>query len=327
MEIKLSHKFEDIISLENLLLAWQGFLSGKRQRWDVQIFAANLMDNIFSLHHDLLYHRYQHGGYQSFKISDPKPRHIHKASVRDRVVHHLLYRALYDYCDCRFVCDSYSCRKNKGTHRALNRFKYFAGKVSQNHTKTCYVLKGDIRKFFASIDQTILFDILKQQITDADLLWLIQQVLGSFSTSRYGVGLPLGNLTSQLFANIYLNELDRYIKQELRVKYYVRYADDFVILSTDKNYLDNVLARIDKFLTINLKLLLHPDKVFIKTYASGVDFLGWVHFPHHRQIRITTKHRVIRRLANQPEIATINSYRGLLSYGNTYKISKQLQII
>ncbi|MFH0950909.1 MAG: reverse transcriptase/maturase family protein [bacterium] len=327
MVVKLNHKFEDIISLENLLTAWQGFLSGKRHRLDVQIFATNLMDNLFALHYDLLYHRYQHGGYQSFKISDPKPRQIHKASVRDRVVHHLLYQALYDYFNGRFICDSYSCRNNKGTHRALNRFKHLAGQVSLNHSQTCYVLKGDIKKFFASINQSILLDILKQRIIDPDLLWLIEQVLVSFSASQHGVGLPLGNLTSQLFANIYLDQLDSYIKQELRVKHYIRYADDFVILSGDKNYLVNILDRIDIFLSINLKLSLHPDKVFIKTYASGVDFLGWIHFPHHRQIRTTTKRRIIRRMSSQAKPETISSYRGLLSHGNTYKISKRLRLI
>ena len=138
--------------------------------------------------------------------------------------------------------------------------------------------------------------------------------------------MPLGNLTSQLFANVYLNELDRYVKQELRVKHYIRYADDFVILSVDEEYLQNILRKIDCFLSTTLKLSLHPDKIFIQTYASGIDFLGWMHFPYHRQIRTITKRRIIRRLAGWPQPETVNSYRGLLSHGHTYKISKQLKL-
>lgn len=324
---KFYKSYQDSITIDNLLQIWREFLIGKKQRQDVILFQTRLMDNLFSIRDDLKNKTYNHGVYVDFHISDPKPRHIHKATVRDRVVHHLLYRTLSDYFDTRFIYDSYSCRVNKGTHKALDRFKYFANKVSKNHTKTCYVLKGDIRKFFASIDQKILFTILERQIKDADLLWLIGQVLASFDSGKAGVGLPLGNLTSQLFANVYLNELDRYIKQELRVKYYIRYADDFVVLSQDKNYLADVLMNIDNFLQKNLKLSLHPDKVFIKTYASGVDFLGWVHFPHHRQIRTTTKRKVMRRMAGWPKPATVNAYRGLLSHGDTYKIKKQLKLI
>jgi len=161
MKIQLSHKFEDIISLENLLLAWREFLSGKRRKLDVQVFAARLMDNIFSLHFDLLYHKYQPSAYQAFNISDPKPRHIHKASVCDRLLHHAIYRLLYPFFDRTFISDSYSCRLEKGTHRAINRFQEFFYKVSQNNTKTCWVLKGDIRKFFASIDHDVLLNILR----------------------------------------------------------------------------------------------------------------------------------------------------------------------
>lgn len=322
--IRFSHKFEEVVNLENLLTAWQGFLCGKRKRLDVQVFFADLVDNIFSLRNELLSNNYNHGEYQAFNISDPKPRRIHKATVRDRVVHHLLYSTLYDHFDRQFIFDSYSCRLNKGSHKAMDRFKYFASRVSKNQTKTCYVLKGDIRKFFASIDQAILSNILKRQIVDQDLLWLIEKVLTSFNSGKVGVGLPLGNLTSQLFSNIYLNELDRYIKQDLRIKYFIRYADDFVILSDSKDELENFVIPIKNFLQQNLKLELHPQKLFIKTYASGVDFLGWVHFSHHRQIRTATKRRIFKRLVGEPKLATINSYRGLLSHGNSHKIKERL---
>src|SRR6266567_1213046 len=156
MKIKLSHTFEEIIGLENLLSAWKEFERGKKGRKDVQEFSMHLMDNIFSLHSELFNHTYKHGGYQAFKINDPKPRDIHKAKVRDRLLHHAIYRILYPFFDKTFIADSYSCRNEKGTHKAIKRFRTFANKVSKNNTKTCWILKCDIRKFFANIDHEIL---------------------------------------------------------------------------------------------------------------------------------------------------------------------------
>jgi len=218
MKIKLSHKFEDIISLDNLLLAWQEFLRGKRNRKDVQGFSANLMDNIFSLHQDLLYQTYKHGGYKAFKINDPKPRDIHKATVRDRLLHHAVYRFLYPFFAKTFIADSYSCQIGKGTHKALDKFRQFAYRASKNNTKTCYVLKGDIKKFFASIDHDVLLKILNEYIPDKKIIWLLEKIISSFSSTRKGVGLPLGNLTSQLFVNIYMNKFDQFVKYKLRNK-------------------------------------------------------------------------------------------------------------
>jgi len=143
--------YQYIISVDNLLLAWQEFLRGKRNRRDVQEFERDLMANIFALHRDLANKTYQHAPYHAFNISDPKPRNIHKASVRDRLLHHALYRVLYPFFDKTFIADSYSCRLGKGTHRAMNQFRAFARKASRNHTRTVWVLKCDIRKFFASI--------------------------------------------------------------------------------------------------------------------------------------------------------------------------------
>jgi len=156
--------------LENLLISWQEFLKGKRKRKDVAQFSINFMDNILQLHDDLVNKTYQHGSYYAFKINDPKPRDIHKATVRDRIVHHAIYRVLYPYFDKKFIFDSYSCRNKKGTHKALNRFRDLARKVSRNNTKTAWVLKGDIRKFFATIDQKVLTNILKQYIADEDTI-------------------------------------------------------------------------------------------------------------------------------------------------------------
>ncbi len=268
---------------------------------------------------------YQHGGYEAFKINDPKPRDIHKASVRDRLVHRAIYSILYPYFDKKFIADSFSCRLRKGTHKAINRFRKLARITNENNTKTCWILKCDIRKFFASIDHEILKNILVKHIKDKDILWLLSQIIDSFNTEgKIGVGLPLGNLTSQLFVNVYMNKFDHFIKRELKIRYYIRYADDFVIFSENKNYLENLISKISKFLEIQLKLSLHPDKVSIKTFDSGVDFLGWVNFPHNRVLRTTTKRRMFRKITADAKIESINSYLGLLKYGNTHKLKQKL---
>ena len=324
--LRFAHTYEDIISMENLLSAWREFLRGKRHKRDVQEFQYRLMDNIFALHRDLRGGTYRHGGYKAFKISDPKPRDIHKATVRDRLLHHAIYRKLYPFFDRPFIADSYSCRIGKGTHRAINRFRSFAYQASRNHTRTAWVLKCDIRKFFASVDQKILMNIVEQYISDADIIWLIRQVVKSFNSGVGGKGLPLGNLTSQLLVNVYMNEFDQYAKHKLKVKYYVRYADDFVVLSENKVWLESIVPYMELFLLRELGLCLHPDKVFIKPLASGVDFLGWVHFPDHRVLRTAAKRKMFREIKHKKgKIETVQSYLGLLSHGNTRKLRQQVE--
>jgi len=282
----------------------------------VQEFERNLMNNILSLHSDLKNKTYKHSLYYAFNISDPKPRNIHRASVRDRLLHHALYRTLYPFFDRTFIYDSYSCRLNKGTHKAINRFRAFSYKVSKNNTKTCWVLKCDIRKFFASIDHNILLNILTEYIPDKDILCLLREIIISFNT-KPNTGLPLGNLTSQLLVNIYMHELDQFAKHNLKAKYYIRYADDFVFLSQDKIFLENILVKIEHFLWNNLKLQMHPDKISIKTLASGIDFLGWVNFSNHRVLRTVTKKRMFRTIqVKEGNNDTVQSYLELLKHGN-----------
>jgi RNA-directed DNA polymerase len=328
MKIQLSHNFEDIISLENLLEAWKEFVRGKRGKKDVQHFSLHLMDNIFLLHEELLQHTYKHGGYQAFKINDPKPRDIHKAIVRDRLLHHVIYGKLYPFFEKTFIADSYSCQINKGTHRAINRFRKFTYIVSKNNTKTCWILKCDIRKFFANIDHKILLYILAEYIPDKNILWLLENVIESFNTKgKNGIGLPLGNLTSQLFVNIYMNKFDQFAKHKLKAKFYIRYADDFVIFSEDKKQLKNQIPIIRQFLQNELKLELHPDKVFIKTVASGVDFLGWINFSDHRVLRTATKRRMMKKIENNPMPETVSSYLGMLRHGNGKKLKMEIRNI
>ena len=293
-------------------------MRGKRGKQDVQQFQAHLMDNILALHEDLRAGTYRHGGYEAFKISDPKPRDIHKATVRDRLLHHAIYRVLYWHFDRTWIADSYSCRYGKGTHKAMTRFRAFAYQVSRNHTRTCHVLKCDVRKFFASIDHATLIGVLRQYIEDERVVRLLEEVVGSFGQNR--VGLPLGNLTSQLLVNVYMNEFDQYAKHRLKGRHYIRYADDFVFLSRDRAWLEGLIPLISTFLHDRLKLSLHPDKVYIKTIASGVDFLGWIHFPDHRVLRPASRRRMFRNLAEGRGEASVQSYLGLLSHGNAEKL-------
>jgi len=326
------HNYNNIITIEKLLKAWQEFLHDKKDKKDLILFQARLMDNIFDLFNDLKNKTYKHGSYAAFNISDPKPRQIHKATVRDRLLHHLIYQELYSYFDSKFFHDSYSCRVEKGTHKAMNRFRDFYRKVSRNNTRTCWVLKCDIKKFFANIDHKILKKILVKHIKDENIFWLLSRVIDSFSSTGHiyaiadicKTGLPLGNLTSQLLVNVYMNEFDQFVKRQLKVKYYIRYADDFVILQNNKMYLKNLLPKISKFLSESLKLSLHPDKVFIKTIASGMDFLGWVHFPYHRVLRTATKRRMLKRFKEDPKEESTQSYFGMLSHGNAHKLSKRI---
>jgi len=339
MKIKFDGDYDLIISTENILEAWKEFEKGKKNKKDVQEFSLRLMDNIFSLHDDLFHHTYNHGGYQAFKINDPKPRDIHKATVRDRLLHHAIYRILYPFFDKTFIADSYSCRNNKGTHKAINRFREFAYRISKNNTQTGWILKCDIRKFFANINHEILIKVLKEYISDKNIIRLLENVIRSFSSGSMNVGLPLGNLTSQLFVNIYMNKFDQFVKHKLKAKYYIRYADDFVIFSEDRKWLEKQIPFIENFLNDELKLELHPDKVLIKTLSSGVDFLGLVNFSDHRILRTKTKRRILRKISEKRELLTKNliskesfnrsfqSYLGILRHCRGYRISRKINDI
>lgn len=285
------------------------------------------MDNLILLHDSLSDKTYKHSGYHAFKISDPKPRDIHKASVSDRIIHHAVYRVLYPFFDKKFIYDSYSCRFNKGIFKALGRFKDFVFKVSKNNIEDCWVLQCDIKKFFASIDHQILKNILAKYINDKKVLWLLDQIINSFNTAgEKGKGLPLGNLTSQLLVNIYLNELDNFVKRKLKIKYYIRYADDFLILNKNKIFLEKIIVDISYFLEENLKLTLHPSKVLIKNINSGVDFLGWVNFCNFRVLRTSTKKRMFKKIKNNKNYLALRSYLGLLGHGSTKKLKNQIII-
>lgn len=322
--------YYQFISVGNLFQAWGEFRKGKRQRKDVQIFERNLEDNLFSLYQALREKSYRHGKYQSFYVHDPKQRHIHKADIKDRIIHHLLYKYLYETFDTSFIYDSYSCRLEKGTHKAVKRLVNFTRIVSKNNTKSCWALKLDIKKFFASVDHKILLGLLKKKIDDENILWLLKEVINSFHSDHgYGTGIPLGNLTSQVFANIYLNEFDQFIKHKLRIKSYLRYADDFLILSPCRQYLDHLLGIIPVYLYDRLKLRLHPDKIIFRKLEWGIDFLGYIVLPHYILPRTKTKRRILKKLKLKVDLPTFNqslqSYLGYLSHSNSFEVRQKLK--
>jgi len=197
-------------------------------------------------------------------------------------------------------------------------------KSSQNNRNNIFVLKCDIRKFFDSIDHDVLRGMLQSKISDSGTLELLDKIIKSYST-RPGKGIPLGNVTSQLLANIYLNKLDQFVRHQIKAKYYLRYCDDFIILGHNREDLLAFILKINEFLKIVLHLELHPNKISIRTYRQGIDFLGWVSFPHHRVLRTSTKKRMFRNIKNsRADINTLQSYFGLISHGNTRKLGRKI---
>lgn len=332
--------FDNIASIENIILSWEEFKKDKSKKIDVQMFEFSLEQNLFSLHHDLISKRYTHGHYSGFYIRDPKVRHIHKAMVRDRVLHHAVFRVLNPIFEQTFIANSFSCQLSKGTHKGVATVEKIIRRESHNYTRPCYALKCDVRKFFDSVDHEILLTILKKKITDQNTIWVIKQIVRSFSVEQtlfYRHGIPIGNLTSQLFANIYMNEFDQFVKHNLKVKNYARYTDDFIVISTDKKYLENLLNPFQKFINDRLKLSLHPQKCFIVNVNQGVDFLGYVILPHYRLLRSKTKYRIFRKLKyrvlqfRRGEIdkkslfQSLQSYLGVFSHAFTYRLSQDLK--
>lgn len=311
--------FYDVISLENLLLAWRQFSRGKRSNSAVAKFELRLEEHIFSLYERLMRGEWVNDPYVCRLISDPKPRIIHIASVRDRVLFQAVYQILYQIFDKTFIHDSFASRKYKGAHAGVKRFEIFVRKASANYTRNAFVLKCDVKKFFDNIDHSVLFSLISKRITDEKLLALIHVIISSFYTVL-GKGLPLGNVTSQLFANIYLNELDQFVKHELKEEYYIRYCDDFAILGGGAIVLETLVGKISDFLGRKLLLKLHPSKVIIRKLRRGIDFLGYVSLPHYRILRTTTKRRMFARVCR----INLPSYLGMLQYCKGWRISKRL---
>ncbi|KKT34102.1 MAG: Retron-type reverse transcriptase [Candidatus Gottesmanbacteria bacterium GW2011_GWB1_44_11c] len=335
----INNLFDKTISLESLLEAWDKFKIGKRKKPDVQVFEKKLEDNLFNLHEELASKTYRHEPYKEFYIRDPKVRLIHKSSVRDRVVNHAIFKTLNEIFEPIFIPESYSSRIGKGTHRGVKSLKQHLIEIQKSHGK-CFVLKCDIKKFFHSINHAVLLRIIQTKIKDSDMIWLIRLLLDSFPNraqfERERVGCPIGNLTSQLFANIYLNELDQYITKELHIKSYLRYTDDFVIVHYDREHLTQLITTIRIFLHVKLELKLHPNKISIRKYRQGIDFLGYVALSRATVLRTKTKNRILLKIKERVSqlkegkiteekfMQILNSYLGVLSHVNSHKIRAEI---
>lgn len=333
--------YHQIISPENLFLSWDKFSCGKMKKIDVMNFHVNLAKNIFKLHEELSRMTYNHGKYVSFYIHDPKQRNINKADVRDRVLHHGIFSILNPIFESTFISNSFSCREGKGTHKGVETLAGILRRESGNGTKQCYGLKCDIRKFFDSVDHSILKNIIAKKIKDKDTIWLIDKIIDSYISNRSNLferkGVPIGNLTSQLFANVYLNELDQFMKHKLKVKDYLRYTDDFMVVSRDRKYLEGLIPEIESFLKENLKLELHPNKVIINKFRQGHDFLGYVVRPHHILMRTKTKKRMFKKIKLNSENykkglisktkveQSFQSYLGVLTHADAFGLSEKLK--
>jgi RNA-directed DNA polymerase len=330
--------FESMTALNHLFLSWDQFRRGKRKRKDIQCFERNLEDNIFQIQHDLINLQYRHDPYSHFYVSDPKQRHISKASVKDRLVHQVVHNVLTDVFDKKFIFHSLSSRLGKGTHIGVDQLCKMIRKVSANGNRPCYALKMDVKCFFDSVDHKILKTLIRKNIQDSRVLQIVDVIIDSFEVNQgMAVGIPLGNVTSQLFANIYLHELDDFIKQTLHEPHYLRYCDDFIILSIDEHQLQSLIPVIRNFLANGLRLELHPRKVTIRKLIQGIDFVGYVLFPHHKLVRTRTKQRMKGRLreaygdyleggldAKQMD-QRLQSYLGILSHANQHTLTQAVK--
>jgi RNA-directed DNA polymerase len=305
---------EQVCDWENLELAYQNASRGKRGRGATAVFESMLADNLLELQKDLTERTYRPGPYTSFHIHEPKRRLISAAPFRDRVVHHALCNITVPYFEKSFMADSYANRVGKGTHRALDRCTHFA----RRHK---YVLQCDIKQFFPSIDHAILRGILEKMLPDGSAMWLIDRILHSgrgvlseeydmayfcgddlFAVQRPR-GLPIGNLTSQLWANCYLNPFDQFVKRELGCRGYLRYVDDFLLFGSSQHELmgwrERVIGRLERF-----RLTLHEESAYPKPVDEGIPFLGFLVFPDHRRLKARKGHAFRRKLRHLMNIST-----------------------
>ncbi|MFA4891591.1 MAG: reverse transcriptase/maturase family protein [Candidatus Gracilibacteria bacterium] len=301
------------LGLKNIYQSWFRYRKGKKPSHGLDCFQYSLEAELLSLHHDLDNGTYKHGDYRKFIVTDNKKREISVASVRDRVIHRLFYDYLVEIFDRTFIFDAWSCRCGKGLTGAIDKTQVFIKKYANG-----FVWRADIRKFFDNVDHDILFQLLKRKIRDEKALVLLKEIIDSFEIKE-GVGMPIGNLTSQIFSNIYLNELDRFIKHEMKCKAYLRYGDDFVIFSRNKDELLRIKALTANFIENDLKLSLHAKNNLVVETKHGLKFLGVVLYPSGRRLSKRNQIRIKDRL----DFHNSGSYWGVVSkHGNAEKIKE-----
>lgn len=358
------------IELAELFEAYFECRKNKRRTTNALAFEADYESNLIELWKEVNSGTYEPGRSIAFVVTEPVQREVFAADFRDRIIHHLIINKLNHLFEEQFIEDSYSCREGKGTLYGINRISEFIRNCSDNYTKDCFILKMDIQSFFMSIDKKILFNELKKFVlTKYDgkdkllIIELIEKVVfnspenncfikgkksdwiglpasKSLFSVKKGKGLPIGNLTSQVFANFYLNFFDKYVKEECGIKYYGRYVDDFVIVHEDKNFLIKLKEKLKAFMMAKLALRIHPRKVYLQHYTKGVKFIGAVVKPNREYIGNRTKGNLYakisafnRELKNNPKnaktilndlVPSINSYLGFMIHYKTFKIRKKL---
>ena len=346
--------YPKITDFENLYHSFKKAARGKRKKSDVAAFEFNLEANLFALQEELECESYQPGRYFNFRIQDPKPRLISAAPFRDRVVHHALCNVIEPIWESRFIHDTYACRVGKGTHAALYRATEFSRRYP-------YVLQCDLEHFFPSIDHEILFGQLARLIADKKTVGLCKKILDSGASihksdyemryfpgddpstgSGQGLlavnrprGLPIGNLTSQFWGNVYLDPLDQFVKRELKCKGYIRYVDDFLLFAEDKKNLHEWREAIIQFLA-ELRLTLHEKRAVVFPVETGIPFLGWRTYPTHRRLRRYNGVRFQRRFAAQRKAflhgelsfekldGSVQAWIAHLAHGNTWGLRRSL---
>lgn len=336
--------YPQIVEFENVLLAAKKAQRGKRFRENVLNFNYNLEAELVQLQRELESKTYQPGTYRTFEIKEPKPRQISAAPYRDRVVHHALCNVIVPIFERTFVRDSYANRVGFGTHRALRRFTQFA-------RSSRYVLQCDIRKYFPSIDHQLLKTLLRRKLKCRDTLWLIDTIIDNSNEQLPVIeyfegddlltplqrrrGLPIGNLTSQFFANVYLNGFDHFVKEQLKATQYVRYVDDFALFSDDRVFLVESRQAIENYLA-GLRLKIHPIKSQLFETKYGANFLGFRILPDRIRVRSENLRRARRRLRRlqadcaegkideQKVSQSIQSWLAHLAHGDTWQLQQKI---
>jgi len=312
---RVSNLYEKIASLDNLQAADAIARKGKTGQYGIALHDSDRDTNILALHEMLVNRTYKTSAYTTFKVYEPKEREVYRLPYYpDRITHHAIMNVLEPLFVSVFTADTYSCIKGKGIHAAANAVKI----ALRDMPGTQYCLKMDIKKFYPNIDHATLKRLLRRKIKDADLLWLLDEIIDSAD------GVPIGNYLSQYFANFYLCYFDHWIKESKAIKYYFRYADDLVILSPNKENLHRLFAEIKRYLSDNLKLTIKGNYQIFPVAARGIDFVGYVFYHTHTRLRKGIKKNFARMLAKRKNTASIASYKGWTKHCNSINLIKKL---
>lgn len=312
---RIGNLFEKITDLENLYAADCIARKGKKGQYGIIVHDRNREANILALRESLLNKTYQTSEYDTFKVYEPKEREVYRLPYYpDRITHHAVMNILETLFVHAFTVDTYSCIKGRGIHKALLNLK----QALKDYTGTAYCLKLDIKKFYPSVDHDILKSLLRRKFKDQDLLWLLDEIIDS------APGLPIGNYLSQYLANFYLTYFDHWMKEVKKVNYYFRYADDLVILSSDKQYLHSLLTDIKSYLKDNLNLQVKRNHQVFPVTVRGIDFLGYVVRHTHTRLRKSIKQNMARKFKKHPNQQCIASYMGWVKHCNGKHLLKKL---